>query len=78
MYFSLGEVVALLAFGGFCVYMLAATRIRELALQQVKLASRRHDFAQGKIHIHSLLFRAWLRKRVTIPLNSAGCWACSQ
>ena len=44
MYFSLGEVVVLLAFGGLCVFFLAATRVRELALQHVKRAGQRDDF----------------------------------
>ncbi|MEH6586410.1 MAG: DUF3301 domain-containing protein [Halioglobus sp.] len=44
MYFSLGEVLALLAFGAICVHFLAATRIRELALQHVARAGARDDF----------------------------------
>ena len=66
MYFSLGEVVALLAFGGFCVYMLAATRIRELALQQVKLASRRDDFQLLDQSVHI--------QRLSLSRDSQGRW----
>lgn len=44
MYFSLGEVLALLAFGALCVHFLAATRVRELALQHVARAAQRDDF----------------------------------
>ena len=44
MYFSLGEVLALLVFGALCVHFLAATRIRELALQHVAVAGKRDDF----------------------------------
>jgi len=44
VYFSLGEVLALLAFGALCVHFLAATRVRELALQHVARAAQRDDF----------------------------------
>lgn len=44
LYFSLGEVLALLVFGALCVHFLAATRIRELALQHVAVAGKRDDF----------------------------------
>ncbi|TDG11962.1 DUF3301 domain-containing protein [Seongchinamella unica] len=44
MYFTLGEVLALLAFGALCVHFLSATRIRELALQHVARAAQRDDF----------------------------------
>lgn len=44
MYFTLGEVLALLAFAALCLYFLAATRIRELALQHVARAAQRDDF----------------------------------
>lgn len=44
MYLSLGEVLALMFFGVFCLHFLGAIRVRELALQHVALASRRDDF----------------------------------
>ena len=44
MYFTLGEILALFAFGALCVHFLAATRIRELALQHVARAGKRDDF----------------------------------
>jgi len=44
MYFTLGEVVTLFAFGVFSVYFLSAIRVRELAIQAVNSASKRDDF----------------------------------
>ncbi len=44
MYLSLGEVLALMIFGVFCLHFLGAIRVRELALQHVGAASRRDDF----------------------------------
>ena len=57
MYLSLGELLALFAFGGACVYFLSAIRIRELALQAVQRASRNGDFQllDQSVHILSLI-----------------------
>lgn len=56
MYLSLGELLVLFAFGGLCLYFLAAVRIRELALQHVARASERDDFQllDQTVHIQRL------------------------
>ncbi|KAA1194095.1 DUF3301 domain-containing protein [Pseudohalioglobus sediminis] len=56
MYLSLGEVLALLLCGAVVLHFLAATRVRELALQQVIRASSRDDFQllDQSVHIQRL------------------------
>lgn len=56
VYFSLGEVLALLVFGAASVFFLSAIRVRELALQHVTRASRRDDFQllDQSVHIQRL------------------------
>ena len=44
MYFSLGDILAVVLFGLACLHFLGAIRVRELALQAVGQASRRDDF----------------------------------
>ncbi len=44
MYFTLGEVLAVLGFCAVCVYIFEATRVRELAVQAVVRASKQDDF----------------------------------
>lgn len=56
LYFTLGEVLALLLFGVLCLYFLAAIRIREIALQAVGAASQRDDFQllDQSVHIQRM------------------------
>ncbi len=56
MYFSLGEVIAVLVFGAVVLHLLAATRVRELAVEAVIKASERDDFQllDQSVHINRL------------------------
>lgn len=56
MYLSLGEILAMLVVGGLGLHFFAATRVRELALQQVARASQRDDFQllDQSVHIQRL------------------------
>ncbi len=73
MYFSLGEVVTVLLFGALCVHFLAAIRVRELAVQEVRRASKRDDFQllDQAVHIqrlslsrdHTRRWRIWRQYR---------------
>ena len=66
MYFTLGEVLALLAFGALCVHFLAATRIRELALQHVAIAAKRDDFQLLDQSVHI--------QRFSLSRDGGGRW----
>jgi len=66
LYFSLGEVLALLVFGALCVHFLAATRIRELALQHVAVAGKRDDFQLLDQSVHI--------QRFSLSRDSQGRW----
>ena len=66
MYFTLGEVLALLAFGALCVHFLAATRIRELALQHVAIAAKRDDFQLLDQSVHI--------QRFSLSRDGCGRW----
>lgn len=66
MYLSLGELLALFAFGGACVYFLSAIRIRELALQAVQRASRDGDFQLLDQSVHI--------RRLSLSRDNEGRW----
>lgn len=66
MYFTLGEVLALLGFGALCVHFLAATRIRELALKHVAIAARRDDFQLLDQSVHI--------QRFSLSRDGGGRW----
>ncbi|QIB67105.1 DUF3301 domain-containing protein [Kineobactrum salinum] len=56
MYFTLGEIVAVLGFGALCVWFLASIRVRELAVQAVARAGERDDFQllDQTVHLNRL------------------------
>lgn len=56
MYFTLGEVLALLGFCALCVYFFETTRVRELAVQGVLRTSKQDDFQllDQSVHIQRL------------------------
>ena len=66
MYFTLGEVLAVLAFGVLCVFLLAATRVRELALQHVARAAQRDEFQLLDQSVHI--------QRFSLSRDSRGRW----
>ena len=66
MYFTLGDVVALLALGLLCLHFLAAVRVRELAVQAVGRASERDDF--------QLLDQAVHIRRISLSRDEHGRW----
>ncbi|MBT4520978.1 MAG: DUF3301 domain-containing protein [Halieaceae bacterium] len=66
MYFSLSDIVVLFLFGGLCLYFLAATRIRELAIQAVARAGERDDF--------QLLDQSVHLQRFSLSRDEAGRW----
>lgn len=66
MYFSLGEVLALMGFGALCLYFLASIRIRELALHHVGRASKRDDF--------QLLDQSVHLQRLSLSRDGEGRW----
>jgi len=66
VYFSPGEVFALLGFGAVCVFFLSAIRVRELALQHVTRASQRDDF--------QLLDQSVHMQRLSLSRDEAGRW----
>ena len=66
VYFSLGDIVAVVLFGLVCLHFLGAIRVRELALQAVGQASRRDDF--------QLLDQAVHIRRVSLSRDSTGRW----
>ncbi len=66
MYFTLGDVVALLALALLCLHVAAAVRVRELALQAVNRASERDDFQLLDQSVHI--------RRVSLSRDGAGRW----
>lgn len=66
MYFTLGEILSLFLFGALCLHFLAATRVRELAVQAVGRASRRDDF--------QLLDQAVHIRRISLSRDDSGRW----
>lgn len=66
MYISLGEVFVLLLFGGFCLHIFAATRVRELAVQAVLRSSKHDDF--------QLLDQAVHIRRISLSRDETGRW----
>lgn len=66
MYFTLGEVLAVLLFGAACVYFLGAIRIRELAVKAVAAASQRDDFQLLDQTVHI--------QRLSLSRDSKGRW----
>ncbi len=66
MYLSLGEITALFACGGLCLYCFAAIRVRELALRHVGRASVRDDF--------QLLDQAVHLQRLSLSRDEGGRW----
>ena len=66
MYLSLGEVLVLMILGALCLHFLAATRVRELALQHVGRASTRDDF--------QLLDQSVHLQRLSLSRDSEGRW----
>jgi hypothetical protein len=52
MYITLGEIAALVGFGLVCVYLFAATRVRELAITAVQRAAQRDDFQLLDQNVH--------------------------
>jgi hypothetical protein len=66
VYLSLGELLVLLLFGAACLYFFSSARVRELALQAVKQASRRDDFQLLDQSVHI--------RRVSMSRDSDGRW----
>jgi hypothetical protein len=66
MYFTLGEILVVLLFGVLCLHFLAATRVREIAIQAVGHASRRDDFQllDQSVHIN----------RISLSRDQSGRW----
>lgn len=66
MYFTLGEVLAVLCFGALCTWFLASIRVRELAVAAVAQAGRRDDF--------QLLDQTVQLVRVSLSRDKGGSW----
>ncbi len=66
MYLSLGELVVLFLLGAGFLYFFSSARVRELALQAVKHASRRDDFQLLDQSVHI--------RRVSMSRDSEGRW----
>ncbi|MEQ9465126.1 MAG: DUF3301 domain-containing protein [Haliea sp.] len=66
MYFTLGEVLAFLAFAGLAVWFLASIRVRELALAAVDRAGKRDDF--------QLLDQTVQLSRISLSRDERGSW----
>lgn len=66
VYFTLGELLVVFGFGLLALHLLAATRVRELALEAVMQASRRDDFQllDQSVHIN----------RVSLSRDKQGRW----
>jgi len=66
LYFTLGDVMAVLGFVLLCLYFLSAVRVRELAVQAVMRASREGDFQllDQSVHIH----------RISMSRDESGRW----
>jgi hypothetical protein len=66
MNFTLGEVIALLAFVGYAMYWLKALRVRELALQAARDACLREDV--------QLLDESVSIRRISFSRDGEGRW----
>ena len=66
MNFTLGDLIVLLALGLMCLYFLAASRVRELAVQAVGHASRRDDFQLLDQSVHI--------QRMSLSRDETGRW----
>tara|TARA_R110000787_G_scaffold154575_1_gene268307 strand:+ start:117 stop:443 length:327 start_codon:yes stop_codon:yes gene_type:complete len=66
MYFTLWEVLSVLAFGALCVWFLASIRVRELAVAAVARAGKRDDF--------QLLDQTVQISRVSLSRDERGSW----
>lgn len=66
MHFTLGDILLLAALGLLCLYFLAAVRVRELALQAVRRASREDDF--------QLLDQSVHLRRFSFSRDESGRW----
>ncbi len=66
MYFTLGEIVAVFAFGAACLYFLGSIRVRELAVQAVGRASQQDDFQLLDQSVHI--------RRVSLSRDDSGRW----
>lgn len=66
MYFTLGEILAVLGFGALCVWFLASIRVRELAVQAVARAGERDDF--------QLLDQTVQLNRISLSRDERGHW----
>lgn len=66
MYFTLGEISVLFAFGAACLYFFSAIRVRELAIAAVAQASRRDDFQLLDQTVHI--------QRMSLSRDASGRW----
>ena len=66
MYFTLGELVVVFAFGALALYFLASIRVRELALQAVSRAARQDDYQLMDQSVHI--------RRVSLSRGEGGRW----
>lgn len=66
MYFTLGEVLAVLVFGALCLWFLSSIRVRELAVAAVGHAGKRDDF--------QLLDQTVQLSRVSLSRDERGNW----
>lgn len=66
MYFTLGDILLALLFGGLCLYFLSAIRVRELAVQAVARAGQQDDY--------QLLDQAVHIRRISLSRDRNGRW----
>lgn len=66
MYFSLGDLVMLFLLGAVSLHFLASIRVRELAIQAVRRASKRDDF--------QFLDQSVNLNRVSLSRDAQGRW----
>jgi hypothetical protein len=66
MYFTLGEIIAVFAFGMVCLHFLGSIRVREIAVQAVGRTSRQDDF--------QLLDQAVHIRRMSLSRDGTGRW----
>jgi len=66
MYFTLGDILLALLFGGLCLYFLSAIRVRELAIRAVARA--------GELDDYQLLDQAVHIRRISLSRDRQGRW----
>jgi hypothetical protein len=66
MYFTLGEICVLFAFGAAGLYFFSAIRVRELAIAAVAKASRKDDFQLLDQTVHI--------QRMSLSRDASGRW----